>query len=215
MGSSLTRSLPIPTTVEANTHTSADALAQGQPSGLRRRLAGVAFLGRTRNADRATRSGRRDEPTTRLDHYLSGSTTRVIHHRTVPGESREISHLIVGPAGVTVVDSRNYGDGRARVGRGALRVGRRTRSDLVEALLLRVEDVRGLLADTPYAEVRVEAALAYRQVEGLPTLHSFQAPRIMICGTRKIAREASRPGPLKTDRVNALASYLDEALDQG
>jgi hypothetical protein len=214
VGSSLIRSLPIPTTVEANPHTSADALAQGQPSGLRRRLAGVAFLGRTRNGDRAAGS-RQDEPTTRLDHYLSGSTARVIHHRMVPGETREISHLIVGPAGVTVVDSRNYGEGRARVGRGALRVGRRDRSDLVEALLGQVKDVRGLLADTPYSEVRVEAALAYRQVEGLPTLHSFQAPRIMICGTRKIAREAGRPGPLTTDRVNALASYLDEALDQG
>jgi hypothetical protein len=69
-----------------------------------------------------------------------------------------------------------------------------------------------MLADTPYAGVSVDAALAGREVEGQPILHSFSAPRVMVCGIRKISREASRPGSLSDRRVQALARHLDSEL---
>src|SRR5882672_4770881 len=62
----------------------------------------------------------------------------------------ELTHLVVGPAGVTVVDSRNYTSGRAKVGHGGLRVGRRNRSDLIQDVLHQVDSVESVLADTPY-----------------------------------------------------------------
>ena len=152
--------------MEANTtRTSTGGLLRG-------RLRGLVSAGHARSGKAAPR--RKDEPAVRLDSYLRDSRARVFHHRHLPGEKREISHLIVGPAGVTVVDSRHYSDGRARVGRGALKVGRRNRTDLIEELLGQVAGVRELLADTPYADVQVEAALAWREVEGLPTLTQLQ-----------------------------------------
>lgn len=182
--------------------------------GIRGRLAGLVSAGDARRREAAATKPRRrgSEPALRLDRYLADSRAKVLHNCRLPGARSEIGHLIVGPAAVTVVDSSHYADGRARVGRGTLKIGRRNRSDLIEELLDQARAVRELLADTPYSDVEVEAALALREVEGLPTLHSFNAPRIMICGTRKIAAEASRWGALSSRRVNALASFLERTL---
>src|SRR6266540_117712 len=173
----------------------------GRRAGLRERLSGFV------PAKRAKGHVRADDPTTRLDEYLGGTGAVALHQLRLPNGGG-LTHLIVGPAGITVVDSRNYRSGRAKVGHGGLRVGRRNRGDLIQAVLGQVDSVRSVLADTPYTDVPVEAALAWREVEGLPILHTFNTPRVVICGTRKIAREAARPGPLLPRKVDALASYL-------
>jgi hypothetical protein len=151
-----------------------------------------------------------DDPAVRLDEHMRDAKAVVLHHRRL-GDG-EISHLIVGPAGVTVIDSRNYTSRRVKVGHGGLRVGRRNRSDLVRDALAQADAIQNLLADTPYENVPVEAALAWREVEGLPILHTFNAPRVLVCGTGKIAKEASRRGPLPARKVDALASYLEGEL---
>lgn len=191
--------------MEANTtNTSTDGLARGS---VRARLAGLVQPGQRRS--RKASPGRTNEPGRRLDHYLRDSHARVLHHCLLPGEKDEISHLIVGPAGVTVVDSSHYMSGKARIGDGVLSVRRRRRSDQVGGVLRQLDAVRQLLADTPYSDVPLEAAIAYSRVDGPPVLRD--APRIMVCGTRRIAGEASRPGPLTKRRVTALAAYLDDA----
>jgi hypothetical protein len=153
-----------------------------------------------------------DDPAARLDEYLRGSDAVALHHLRLPNGGGKLTHLVIGPAGITVIDSRNYSSRRAKVGHGGLRVGRRNRSDLVRNVLRQVDHVQEALADTPYSDVPVEAALAWREVEGLPILHTFNAPRVMVCGTRKIAKEASRTGSLSPRRVDALASYLEGEL---
>jgi hypothetical protein len=184
----------------------------GRRTGLRERLA--AFVPAKRENGNGAANGHvsPDDPTGRLDGYLSDTDAVALHHLRLPNGGGELTHLVVGPAGVTVVDSRNYTSGRAKVGHGGLRVGRRNRSDLIQDVLHQVETLQSVLADTPYEDVHVEAALAWREVEGLPILHTFNAPRVVICGTRKIAREASRPGPLTSRKVDALASYLEGEL---
>jgi hypothetical protein len=153
-----------------------------------------------------------DDPAARLDEYLLGSRAFALHGLRLPNGGGELSHLVIGPAGITVIDSRNYGSRRAKVGHRGLRVGRRNRSDLVKQILGQVDSVRSVLADTPFADVPVEAALAWRQVEGLPILHTFNAPRVVICGNRRIAHEAARPGPLSPHKVDVLGSYLRRVL---
>jgi hypothetical protein len=181
----------------------------GRRTGLRERLS--AFVpARRENGNGHASNGHvsPDDPTARLDEYLSDTDAVALHRLRLPNGGGELTHLVVGPAGVTVVDSRNYRSGRAKVGHGGLRVGRRNRSDLIKEVLGQVDSVESLLNDTPYEDVHVEAALAWREVEGLPILHTFNAPRVLVCGTRKIAREAARPGPLTPRKVDALASYL-------
>src|SRR5262245_54214754 len=150
------------------------------------------------------------DPGAKFDQELADRDAVVLHHRRAGAVT--IDHLIVGSAGITVVDSSHYTDRRARVGRGGLRVGRRNRPDIVQDVLDKAAAVRDLLQETRYADVPVEAALAWHEVEGMPILHSFNAPRVIICGTRRIAREASRPGPISSRRVASLVTLLEAEL---
>ena len=180
-------------------------------TGLRGRLAALLRSDEPRGVGGSAKSGRPSDPARRLEHYLGKTKVAVLHHRRLPGNGSKISHLIVGPAGITVVDSRKYAGRRVQLTGGAIRIGLRERSDLVHGLVARVKAIRELLEGTPYAGVRVEAALARRKVEGTPILANSDA-RILVCGTRRIAGEASRPGPLSRSRVNGLAAYLDSQL---
>lgn len=200
--------------MEANTthsHAVARSLTPDRRSGLRGRF--VALTSRSsRIGTVSSRDGRLDEAGARLERHLVRSEAVVLHHRVLPRGGGEIDHLIVGPRGVMVVDSSQYDAPKARVGRGGLRVGRRNRTDLIAAALERCYEVSELLAGTGYGDVRVEVALAWRNVEGLPILHAFDGPQILVCGTRKIASEVSRQPSLATPRVRALAAYLDGVL---
>lgn len=144
----------------------------------------------------------------RLEQHLHGSDTVVIHQRRLPGKLRKINHIVVGPAGVTVVDSRQYRCRKARFKGGQLCVGKRDRTDLVDRVLDQAAAVRDLLSGTPYAGVKVEAALALGNVRGEPVVTTWEGRSLIIWGTGLIAEAASRPGPLPADEVDALASYL-------
>ena len=143
----------------------------------------------------------------RLEGYLNGSQATVLHHLKLPG-SGEIDHLVVGPAGVTVVDGRYYTSGKAKFEKGQLRIGRRNRTALIKEVLDQAAAVRDLLADTRYSDVPVDAAIAVGQAGGIPTVGTGDGRRVIVWGTGLIAREASRPGPLSRRRVSNLATRL-------
>jgi Nuclease-related domain len=172
-----------------------------------------AFLPRSaaaENGHTARRKGKANggEVGARLEHYLDGSDAVVLHQRRLPGKLRKINHIVVGPAGITVVDSRHYGGPKTRFERGELRVGKRNRTDLIERVLDQAAAVRELIAGTSYAEVDVEAALALGSVRGDPVVTTLDGRTLIVWGAGQIAAEASRPGPLSVDEVDALASYL-------
>jgi nuclease-like protein len=144
----------------------------------------------------------------RLEWYLRGSDAVVLNQRRLPGKLRKINHIVVGPAGITVVDSRHYRCRKARFKGGELRVGKRDRTDLVDRVLNQAAAVRELLGGTPYAGVNVEAALALGNVRGEPVVRTWDGRSLIVWGTGVIAEAASRPGPLSADEVNGLASYL-------
>jgi Nuclease-related domain len=148
----------------------------------------------------------------RLEFYLRGSDAVVLHRCRVPGKRGRISHVVVGPAGITVVDSRNYKGRKATVRSHQLLVGNRDRPDLIEGVLVQAGRVRGLLAETPYADVDVNAALAWGRVEGSRSVHHVDGTRVTVWGTGRIASEAARPGPLSSREVESLASYLAHEL---
>ena len=150
-----------------------------------------------------------DDAGARLEGYLRGSRTVVLHHLRLPSSPHEIDHLVVGPACVTVVDGRHYlGGKKAKFEGGRLRIGSRDRTELLVDVLRQADAVRKLLRDTPYAGLPVEAAIAVSKVGGVPTINFENGQSVIVWGTGLIAREASRPGPLSRERVGALASYL-------
>jgi hypothetical protein len=199
--------------VEANTSHN-PAVSRGRlsgRSGLRGRLASLVTAPR-RNGAGASK-GKADEATVRFDHFVGESQAIVLHHRRLPGSRSEISHLLVGPAGVTVVDSHRYNSSGVKIdARGAHRIVR-ARSGLAKGVLEQAAGVRELLADTPYAAVPIDAAVARSKVAGPRVLQSLNGPRVIVSGVRTIATEASREGDLSSRRVKGLARYLDETLD--
>jgi len=209
--------------LEAKAAHNGGALAH-RGSTLRERL--VAFLprmepegngnGRANGNARANGNGRAatkarvngSDAGARLEKYLYGSQATVLHHLQLPGQRVEIDHLVIGPAGVTVVDARHYGSGKAKFERGQLRIGRRDRTALIDEVLNQADAVRDLLSHTRFSDVPVDAAIAVGQAGGIPTVSSNGGRRVIVWGTGLIAREASRPGPLSRRRVSALASRL-------
>ena len=149
-----------------------------------------------------------DDAGARLEGYLKGSQATVLHHLQLPGKRGEIDHLVVGPAGVIIVDGRYYRSGKAKFEKGQLRIGRRNRTAAIKNVLDQAAAVRDLLADTRYSDVRVDAAIAVGQAGGIPTIGTGDGRRVIIWGTGLIAREASRPGPLSRRRVSNLATRL-------
>ena len=144
----------------------------------------------------------------RLEHYLRGSDAVVLHQVRLPGKLRKINHIVVGPAGITVVEGRHYRCRKARFKGGQLCVGKRDRTNLVDRVLNQAAAVREVLGGTPYAGVNVEAALALGNVRGRPVVTTWDGRSLIVWGTGLIAEAASRPGPLSADEVNGLASYL-------
>ena len=180
-------------------------------SGVRGRLAALVASPR-RNGLEASNGKVTDEATARFDHDLGGSRALVLHHRRLPGDGSDINHLIVGPAGITVVDSRGYRAAGVKL-ESRVRRSARARSDLAKPVLAQVEELRKLLADTPYAAVPIDAALARGKVEGPRVLQGLNTPRVIFSGVRTIAVEASRGGELPPQRVKGLAQFLDDALE--
>jgi nuclease-like protein len=187
-----------------------EAKAAGNPGAmvrrrgfLRERLGGAMRAGRDGAAPAVSVNG----AGAKLERCLQGTEAAALHGVPLPDGSR-IDSLIVGPAGITVVDTSHYRSKRAHVSPGGLRIGRRNRSDLIYRVLGQVAGLREIFADTPYARVPVEAALVLSDVEGVPAIETFRHPRILIWGTTWVAHQASRPGPLSARQVEALAAYI-------
>jgi hypothetical protein len=114
----------------------------------------------------------------RLEKHLRGLDAVVIHDRRVPGHgSANIDHILVGPAGVVVIDTKTHrGSVRAeRIGgllaprREMLRIDGRDQTRLIEAVKRQVGYVRDALLDLPNAsEIRVREALCFPDPDGCP-----------------------------------------------
>ncbi len=100
---------------------------------------------------------------------LTSDGVRLLHDRGIPGTRANIDHIAVGPAGVFVIDAKNYrgrvevasegGWGRPRVDR--LMVGGRDRTKLVAGMHVQVETVRRALAARDGDSVPVTGMLCF------------------------------------------------------
>lgn len=82
----------------------------------------------------------------------------VLHSLMLPGESGDIDHVVVGPAGVTVIDSKTW-TGSVSATRGKLRVAGRNKQPCIDGMRRQVERVRGVLAEAGHHGVPVSGVL--------------------------------------------------------
>jgi hypothetical protein len=173
----------------------------------------AALIGGEAASERSWRRGAEGEERTagRLAKHLRERGVIVLQDRRIPGRRANIDHLAVGPGGITVIDTKNY-TGKVAVRGGRLWVNGRDRTKLIHGVLGQIEVIRSALAASTYAGAPIEAALAWSNGEALPLLGSLRLEGVLIDGTRKAAKLASRPGPLSVVEVDQLAALLGDQL---
>lgn len=193
----------------------------------RKRLGGLgAVLARDIDEPQSTKSwqqGARGEERTaaRLAKHLEGHDVKLLHDRRLPGHGQaNIDHLVVGPGGVTVIDSKTQ-KGEIRVDRvgglfsdrhSVLLIGGRDRTSLIDGLERQIEIVRSALTRNSAQDVEVRGALCFPSPDGLPLFKKLTIRNIVIDGTKPVAKVARRAGPLDHDRVEKVWRQLAAAF---
>ena len=142
-----------------------------------------------------------------------------LHDRRVPGKLSNIDHIVVGPSGVVVVDTKNY-DGHLEVrDKGGLfkkdlhlYVGGRDRSKDAVGMGPQVRIVHDILESHDFEDVPVTPVLCFVAVQW----PIFGGPRefggVRLTRPSELVHLVSRPGPLATVTVHAMASVLAKTL---
>ena len=152
----------------------------------------------------------------RLLAELEDRGVRAIHDRRVPASLGNIDHIAVTPMGVYVIDAKNYtGHPRVETEPGAdatarrLFIGRDDHTHLVHAVRSQVRVVLGAL-DDPTVPVRGILCFVGAQWE---VLNGYLIDGVGITSTDGLAALLAIPGPLDTQRVDALHRRLTTALE--
>lgn len=131
-------------------------------------------------------------------------------HSIVRPEGGDIDHIVVGPAGVTVIDTKNWSD-RAWVGRRVVGRGRRAHRECVNGVLSQTEAVRARLFRSGLDGIPVAGALCFVQGTtsgGLQTVDGVSAGDIW-----DVRRFAVRGGAVELVDQQAAFAALAEHFD--
>lgn len=180
------------------------------------RLRGVA-----QHSD-AFESGRSDlEVAAELEHRTADDHLLWMHDRTRPGTVHaSIDHIAIGPAGVTVIDSKNL-SGKIRVSNAGgmfgprmdtLTVNNRDHTALVATVEQQMEAIRDILAMRGLPHVEVSGALCMSNGDGLPLFRQLRVRGVLIDSTKAVANLAARSGALNSETVAVAHAHLASAL---
>lgn len=157
-----------------------------------------------------------------LEGKLAGTACVLLHDRKMPRSRANIDHLIVGPAGVTVLDAKNCkGKVRTeRVGFGArrrtiLRVNGRDRTALIDGLKKQLDAVRSAVRSADAATtLAVRGGLCWWNYDGLPLFGQLDVDGIPVLSPQSSYKLACEDGPLSADEIRCCAESLAVALPQ-
>ena len=147
---------------------------------------------------------------TRLEKLLSEAGV-VLHDRQVPGRRINIDHIVIGPAGVFVVDTKSYkgkverrtvGPWRSREPH--LYIGGRDRTNLLEGVAEQAAHVRQRLD----VEIPVQPALCITTAEWGIATSAFVIDGVWIGWAKALAKQVRRTHTLDGDQVRTVATRL-------
>lgn len=147
---------------------------------------------------------------------LADADVRAVHDRRVPGGVANIDHLAVTPAGVFVIDAKNYA-GRPRVDTFAggdarprrLFIGRDDHTPLVFAVRRQVHVVEDALGD---ASVPVRGILCFVAAEW-DVINGYLLGGVGITSLDGLAGLLRVPGPYDAERIDEIHGRLLAALE--
>ena len=143
----------------------------------------------------------------------------VLHDRRIPGTKANLDHLVVGPAGVFVIDAKRYTGKIERRDRGwvlnrdwRLYVNGRDQTKLVDAMPRQVEAVRSSLAPTPFVECPVFAALCFVDSQWGLIPSPFVVDDVHVTWPKMLYKLVRGEGPLQREQIIELERLLALAL---
>jgi hypothetical protein len=153
----------------------------------------------------------------------AASDVLVLHHRPLPGRRATIAHLVVGPAGVYVVEVQDGAPLSVAVRRAAkhepgssqdddLLVGGHPHNHLLTAFDARVEFVKQTLSDHGLEEVPVVRVLCF--LRGMPALvdRRLKARETHIVAPKGLGRLVATPGDLGAEDRLTLFGLFEATL---
>lgn len=169
-------------------------------------LAAGAASDRVPASARAWATGARGEIVTgRLLLPLTAIGAVVLHDRRIPRSRANIDHIVVSPAGVWIVETKNY-RGAVEVRAGELRVAGRRKQAFIREALHEAETVARVIAPVPVgAIVAIHGArfpLRSIVLEGVPVIPASELVRFIT----------TRPAIYPPDVVARLAADISRAL---
>lgn len=187
-------------------------------------LATAAALWRPRQSTEAFRIGAEGEDAvgTRLEKV---EEVTVLHNRRRSGRGGDIDHIVVGSAGVYVIDDKKTTTkGRVSTRRAGpfwkpgptkLFLGGRDRSSWIEGMAKQVEAVSRALAGVPEAAgVPVRAMVVVVGAERGLLAQPLNVEGVWVGWPKEAARFVARPGPLSAEVRGRLAQVLMERLPE-
>ncbi len=147
-----------------------------------------------------------------------GDRAVLLHDRRVPGDRRNIDHLVVAASGVWVIDTKRWSGlvelrdvgGWFHVDR-RLYVKGRDRTEAVDAMAWQVEAVQAALAGIAIG-VPLHGALCFVEAEWKWFAKPFELKGVRVSGPKSLAVAISEAGPLGLDGVMEVARTLAAAL---
>lgn len=150
-----------------------------------------------------------------------GDTIIALHDRRVPKSRANIDHIVIGPAGVYVIDAKRYKNAKVAVRRSGgilkpartqLMVSGRDKTQLVEAMGWQVAAVRTALAASPeFANAPITAGLCFIDAE-FPFFGTIEIGEVRVRGLGGTAKLVSTAGPFDAAARDRLARHLASQL---
>lgn len=151
-----------------------------------------------------------ERKTARLLRPLQRRGYTVLHDRSLPTGNANLDHLLIGPAGVIVVDSKNWSKKRIVKGRGRrVRVGRTWGSTIVKSTIYETGVVAGVLETATGRPVPVAAVLAVHGAK-LPPWRTLSIDGVLLLPARQVRHWIKRlPGQLAPSDVAELTAICE------
>jgi hypothetical protein len=147
-----------------------------------------------------------EERTARLLAPLEAEGFVILHDRRLPGRRENVDHVVIGPPGVFVVETKSY-EGRIRVRRGELFIGGRRKNGFIDQVERQREAVSAVLGG-----VEVRAVICVHRAE-FPWFRRLEINGTPILPAKAVAsRLRSATTTMGVDGVAAITASASEAF---
>ena len=146
----------------------------------------------------------------KLERILGGEGI-VLHDRRIPGRRSNIDHVLIGPAGVFVVDTKSYQGKVERRMAGSLLarkprlfIGDRDRTNLVDGVTAQAAAVRASVT----ADLPVQAVLCITRADWGFTTSPFTIEDVWIAWAKALVKRACRTQVLDPEQIRKTAAQI-------